>query len=55
MFCSVLPTTNISIVSLDANEYMAFGLSKNDTKSEMIGADAVVAYFDETTGKIFTC
>lgn len=45
--------SNISIVSLvDANEYMAFGLSKNDTKSEMIGADAVVAYFDETTGKL---
>ena len=35
----------------DANEYMAFGLSKNDTRSEMIGADVVVAYFDETTGR----
>ena len=33
---------------------MAFGLSKNDTKSEMIGADVVVAYFDETTGKLIS-
>lgn len=30
---------------------MAFGLSKNDTKSEMIGADTVVVYFDHTTGR----
>lgn len=36
---------------LDANDYMAFGLSQNDTKSQMIGADAVVAYFDQTTGR----
>ena len=30
---------------------MAFGLSKNDRKSEMIGADSVVVFFDKTTGR----
>lgn len=39
------------IFSIDPNEYMAFGLSKNDTKSEMVGADAVVAFFDAATGR----
>lgn len=30
---------------------MSFGLSRNDSRSEMIGADAVVAFFDAKTGR----
>lgn len=30
---------------------MAFGLGKDDSKSDMIGADAVVAWVDHKTGK----
>lgn len=36
-----------SLYILEPSEYMAFGLSKDDSKSNMIGADAVVAYFDD--------
>jgi hypothetical protein len=30
---------------------MSFGLSRNDSRSEMIGSDAVVAFFDPKTGR----
>ena len=29
---------------IDSNEYMSFGLSKDDAKSDMINADAVVTW-----------
>ncbi|OQR77627.1 protein Skeletor, partial [Tropilaelaps mercedesae] len=31
---------------VDVGEYMAFGLSKDDTKTKMVGSDAVVAWID---------
>ena len=31
---------------IDKNEYMAIGLSKDDSRSNMIGADAVVVWYD---------
>ncbi|XP_074605545.1 protein Skeletor, isoforms B/C-like [Brevipalpus obovatus] len=31
---------------IERGDYMAFGLSKDDSKSSMIGADAVVAWYD---------
>ncbi|RWS12065.1 protein Skeletor: isoforms D/E-like protein, partial [Dinothrombium tinctorium] len=33
------------------NEYMAFGLGKDDSKSSMINADAVVTWYDRETGR----
>lgn len=36
---------NVSIT--EQGEYMAFGLSKNDTKSQMNNADAIVAFTDK--------
>ncbi|KAF8773852.1 Protein Skeletor like protein [Argiope bruennichi] len=35
------------VARLEPNEYMSFGLSKNDTKSEMVKADAIVAWIDK--------
>jgi hypothetical protein len=32
------------MISSEPNEYMAFGLSKDDSKSVMVNADAVVAW-----------
>ncbi|GFS78254.1 hypothetical protein NPIL_520601 [Nephila pilipes] len=35
------------VARLEPNEYMAFGLSKNDSKSDMVKADAIVAWIDK--------
>ncbi|CAL1280275.1 unnamed protein product [Larinioides sclopetarius] len=35
------------VARLEPNEYMSFGLSKNDTKSQMEKADAIVAWIDK--------
>ncbi|KFM72403.1 Protein Skeletor, isoforms D/E, partial [Stegodyphus mimosarum] len=35
------------VARLEPGEYMSFGLSKNDTKSDMIKADAIVAWIDK--------
>ncbi|XP_029040835.2 protein Skeletor, isoforms B/C [Osmia bicornis bicornis] len=35
---------------IDESEYMAFGLSGSETSSQMEGADAVIAYMDDTRG-----
>ncbi|GBL86000.1 Protein Skeletor, isoforms D/E [Araneus ventricosus] len=35
------------VARLEPNEYMSFGLSKNDTKSQMEKADAIVAWVDK--------
>ncbi|GIX68217.1 hypothetical protein CEXT_170361 [Caerostris extrusa] len=34
------------VARLEPNEYMSFGLSKNDTKSDMVKSDAIVAWMD---------
>ncbi|XP_055385221.1 protein Skeletor, isoforms B/C isoform X2 [Condylostylus longicornis] len=41
------------VAKLDDNEYMSFGISPNKAKTEMIGADVVVAWVDKATGKGF--
>lgn len=33
-------------IETDVGEYMAFGLSKDDTKTKMVGSDAVVTWID---------
>lgn len=38
---------------VDPGEYMAFGLGKDDAKSDMINSDAVVAWIDDKTKKGF--
>lgn len=39
---------NISyFIFSEPGEYMAFGLSKNDSKSDMNNADAIVAFIDK--------
>lgn len=35
---------------VDEDEYMAFGLSGSEEKSQMIGSDAAVAYISEYRG-----
>lgn len=37
---------------IEPNEYMAFGLGKDDSKSDMQNADAVVAWVDRTSGQV---
>lgn len=37
---------------IEPNEYMAFGLGKDDSKSDMNNADAVVAWVDRQTGQV---
>lgn len=37
---------------IDSGEYMAFGLGKDDSKSEMNNADAVVAWVDRQSGQV---
>lgn len=37
---------------IEPNEYMAFGLGKDDSKSEMNNADAVVAWVERATGQV---
>ena len=39
--------TNIHIIG----EYMAFGLSGNQRRAQMIGGDVTVAWMDHSTGK----
>lgn len=39
--------------STDNNEYMAFGISPNPDKTEMVASDAAVAWVDHATGKGF--
>ena len=36
---------------LDEGEYMAFGISGDDRKSQMVGGDVTVAWMDKATGK----
>lgn len=36
---------------VDEGEYMAFGLGKDDSKSDMVNSDAVVTWIDTKTGK----
>lgn len=35
---------NDLVYVLEPNDYMAFGLSKDDSKTDMINADAIVAW-----------
>lgn len=37
---------------IEPNEYMAFGLGKDDSKSDMRNADAVVTWVDRTSGQV---
>lgn len=37
---------------IEAGEYMAFGLGKDDSKSDMKNADAVVTWVDRNTGQV---
>ncbi|XP_008199913.1 protein Skeletor, isoforms B/C isoform X2 [Tribolium castaneum] len=39
------------VAKLDDREYMSFGISGDDSRSEMIGGDVVVAYVDKETSK----
>lgn len=41
------------VAKLENDEYMSFGISPKKTKTEMIGADVVVAWVDKATGKGF--
>ncbi len=42
--------TCILLLRLQEGEYMAFGLSGDDSKSTMVGGDVTVAWMDQTTG-----
>jgi len=47
------PSITIQLSGLiDENEYMAFGVSKPQGESKMIGADAAVAYIDGYLGYV---
>ena len=39
------------VAKLDPNEYMSFGLSGDDRRSQMIGGDVTVAWMDHGTGE----
>ncbi|XP_044263750.1 protein Skeletor, isoforms B/C isoform X2 [Tribolium madens] len=41
------------VAKLDDREYMSFGISGDDSRSEMIGGDVVVAWVDKETSKGF--
>ena len=36
---------------MDENEYMAFGISGAEGRTQMVGGDVAVTYFDKETGK----
>ena len=44
-------TPNFTINEILSGEYMAFGLSGNPSRTQMIGGDVTVAWMDHNTGK----